>query len=146
MNFGIVNKINAFIIHLFEAILKGGFFMKSYKVQQIKCIQEQTAEEFERRVNEALMSIDYPKIEMDKNVPFTCYIFFTKTFEEPETVAERYELQGMNRTCADCPHLERTSDRRRKMFPCPYSEYGITRITTPACDRYYIEMEQTKHV
>ena len=119
--------------------------MKCSRVKQIICIQEQSAAAFQAKVNEALLTVASPTIEMDRNVPFTCYIFYTVEIQEPETIADEYELAGCGKTCGDCPHFEDTGDKRRKTFKCAYAEYGVSRGTMPACDKYYEELEQRKH-
>lgn len=119
--------------------------MKYSRVQQIICIQEQTAAAFQERVNEALMTVASPRIEMDRNVPFTCYIFYTEEKKEAETIADEYELAGCGHTCEECPHLERTGDKRRKKFRCKYAEHGLSCLSMPACDKYYEEMERRRN-
>lgn len=112
--------------------------------EQLFCIQEHDAPTFQRKMNEILSRTTSPRIEMDRNVPFTAYVFYRCEMVEPETIADTYELRGEGKTCAACPLLERpeTAHARQATFKCKYSEYGITKLSSPACDHYYHAMEE----
>lgn len=118
--------------------------MKFKSINQMTCIQAADAETFEARVNEVLFRVTFPKIELDKNVPFTAYIWYRIEKEIPETLEECYQVHGAGRKCGDCVHFKPVKDKRRKWHPCEYASYKKTQIEADACDRYYIELEEAK--
>ena len=115
--------------------------MRYVRKKRFRCIQAQDAYSFETEMNELLDVAGIPEVQYDPNLPFTAYVLYTTETQVAETIAEEYELAGMGKKCGDCPHLENTGDKRKKKFPCPYSKYGETMVTTAACNRYYEELE-----
>ena len=79
-----------------------------------------------------------------KEPPFRAVVEWDERWCEPETIQDEYELAGLACTCADCPHLERGKHRTKKKWPCKYSKYGITMVTSPACERFYEELAAGK--
>ena len=61
----------------------------------------------------------------------------------PETLAEEYEVQGVNLTCEDCPYFcpmikaDGTRDLRAKWGGCHLTEGRIAKKSSRACDELF---------
>ncbi len=65
-------------------------------------------------------------------------------FEEPETLAEKYEMEGKGMTCGDCRHKTPVFDGRKKwQYTCMRRRPG-TNATEPACNWFYMDMEENE--
>lgn len=117
------------------------FFMKVKIRRAFSCIQEENGPRFQEEMNKILGEHLNVKITYPPAPPFTAYLEYQIEEHVPETIAEEYEVAGAMHRCKECPHLERTSDARRKRFPCQYATYGISSIDMPCCDRFYEELE-----
>lgn len=66
------------------------------------------------------------------------------TYEEeervPECAKDEAEIAGIRYTCGDCPYLQDDGDKRKRSFPCDYSEWSRTRVDQPACDKFYRDL------
>ena len=118
--------------------------MRYKSTTKMTCIHAENAETFEARINDVLFRVSFPKIEIDRNLPYTAYITYRTEQEIPETRAECYQVHGAGKRCGDCDHFRPVKDKRRKWHPCEYAAYKKTEITADACDRFYIEQEQKK--
>lgn len=81
--------------------------MKTKKVKKFIVVQEATAEEFERVLNEKLQSIedDKPEITFNMNEGHCVYIQYTETIRIPESFKEECEISGICLFCGDCSHF-----------------------------------------
>ena len=59
-------------------------------------------------------------------------------------VADEFEAEGIRYLCKNCPHLEIGEDKRRKMWPCKYAEYGMSRKDCGCCEFFYKQLKQGK--
>lgn len=110
--------------------------MKTKTRLRVKAIHADTADEFNAIIDEILNAANAPKITYMEALPFAAYVEYRETQEIPETIAERYELQGEGATCGDCPFLVRTKDKRCKWHYCAQHEQRATE-GRPACDVFY---------
>ena len=112
--------------------------MRQDKVKQIICISEGSAELFEERMNDALMRLDNPEIEIDKNRTFTAYIIYTVKRNMPEDVLELFEMvDGESHSCGDCPFFVPSTDKRKKWGECSKSVLP-KRCDNRACEQFYL--------
>lgn len=104
---------------------------------KVKVVHEETAEAFERALNAALKGVKSPKIEFNTSAGHCAYITFEEVQSVPETAEDEYfEKMGERCHCGDCPHLERSTDKRVKWHTCKYSEFPV-KTTSNACELYY---------
>ena len=70
-------------------------------------------------------------------------IQYTESEQVPESIAEEYELRGVNITCGDCPlfvpalKADGTQDLRANWGGCPVAEYKRTSRRSRACDTLF---------
>ena len=122
---------------------KGGvcFFMKVITRQKIKTVCEQNAEAFDAAFNEASQGTpNTAELKWEESVPFCVHFIWQEEEQQPETVAEEFEAQGISYKCKDCPHLEKDNDRRKKYHGCKYAVYGSVHEDEPACELFYKEL------
>lgn len=59
-------------------------------------------------------------------------------------VTDEFEKEGIRYLCKNCPHLEIGKDKRRKLWPCQYAEYGMARMDCGCCEFFYKQLKQGK--
>ena len=70
-------------------------------------------------------------------------IRYKETEEEPDSLEEEYEAEGINLTCLDCPFFEPATnkngsiDRRAKWGGCRFAEYGMANRDARACEKLF---------
>ena len=108
---------------------------------QFAIIRERSASTFEDKLNNRLAEL----VDDDTEVTFSdvdgdmvARIQYKKKVQY-ERREEPMSETGIRFTCADCPFLNAKGEvnGRIKYGNCPYSEYGRTYKTTPACDVLY---------
>lgn len=73
---------------------------------------------------------------------YSAVLFYAEHTEEPENLAEEYELRGEAYTCEACPHrVPITDGRARNRWRCDERKRG-TDLDCPACVRFYEELER----
>lgn len=115
--------------------------MKTIKIIQSKFIDgsdgHDTHDEFNQMMRE--LAFQNPKFERDGN---SFWIFYSETIEEPETLAEKHEMEGEKAHCSDCPYFMRPTNRfglvdgRAKHGTCG-KRGQREHIDSTACDDYY---------
>lgn len=115
--------------------------MRIEKRKGVEAIQAPTAEEFNERINAVL------KREKNANVTFItsggmlgAYVEYETEIEIPESLAEKYELNGDTRKCHECPYFIRTKDKRYKWHFCVQKQKKVTECQG-ACETYYQLLE-----
>ena len=108
--------------------------------KQVAVIQTDTAKEFQDRMNEELSKRDKPNV-VYLSIPFTAYVEYTETVEEPESLKEKYELANDSRECQECPYFKRTKDKRYKWHFCLQKQKAVTECQS-ACETYYQLLEE----
>ena len=112
---------------------------------QFAIIRERSASTFEEKLNnrlEELVDDDTEVTFSDVDGDMVARIHYKKKvqFERP---SEPMSETGIRFTCADCPCLEPVYNQKGeingviKYGHCPYSKYGKTYKTSPACDVLY---------
>lgn len=116
--------------------------MKYIDATKIKVIQSETATEFEENFNASMaeLSDKHPKYQLADVGTFVAYIIYEETTQIPEDIRDEYILRGEVFTCADCPYLNDTGDKRVKYFDCEHSESEITRKTNIACNWFFTKL------
>lgn len=117
--------------------------MKTKTRLRVVLITGDTAEEFNERITAELKRADAPKITYLQGQTFGAYVEYKTTEYIPETIAERYELNGNAETCGACPFLVRTDDKRCVWHYCAQHNRK-TRETSHACETLYQLKEATK--
>ena len=115
--------------------------MKQKTVQQIKVVSATNGADFERKFNAAAEDLAKyePEVQLKSGDGFCAYFMYNMNICQPETLEDNFSMHVNVCHCSDCKFLEIGTDARRKTFPCPYAEYGETRIDSPACERFYEE-------
>lgn len=111
--------------------------MKTITRRQIKAIHEQTAEAFEAEVNKVLADHPEAVINYNMSLGFCAFIEIENELDKPETMADRFHLEGIYYHCRNCPHLEDPHDKRRKWCACDIAPYGKTYRDGEACEWFY---------
>lgn len=117
------------------------FFLMKYLTKTYRrVVAEDDPKKYEEEFNRMSEELAKKNPEI-KDVPSNNRFctFFTYEEEEriPETAKEKCEEDGIVFHCKDCPHLELGNDKRRKHWPCMFTEYGQANIESTACDLFY---------
>ena len=116
--------------------------MISRSYQQFAIVQGDTAQQLTERLNAKIIELK----DKDPTVTFDgliSHVMYTEHEMVPETLADEYELKGVNLTCEDCPMFvpaikaDGTEDRRAKFGGCPFAEHKTTSRCSRACDRLF---------
>ena len=117
--------------------------MKRTRVQRFIGIDARDAAELAERLTdtcEELRRFD-PEIKWIDG-RYSAVLFYTEHTEEPENLAEEYELRGEAYTCDACPHrVPITDGRARNRWRCDERKRG-TDLDCPACVRFYEDLER----
>ena len=117
--------------------------MRIKTTKGVKYIKANSLEELERLENEAYKELrekGVTKVYTDYE-RFVVELNYTDKVEEPTSIQEEYELNGIMYTCNDCPYLEKGSDKRRKKWPCKYARYMQASIDSKACEKFYRDLQ-----
>lgn len=120
--------------------------MRPRKKTLCKVIKESDADVFQDKYTALINSVHG---SVDANVQYSDgYFVAVITYEtvvwpdDERTVADEFHDEGLRYVCSQCPYLEVSGDRRRKRFPCKYSEYGTARIDSECCEMFYKKVKQ----
>lgn len=116
--------------------------MRNVKQERFFCIQCNTAEEFESRVNEILAIVSEPKITFRPEL-FTAYILGIHWDKLPETIRDDFAMRDEEYSCKDCPYFVKANDNRRRWHTCSF-KHGPTREETPACNEFLKQLRTRK--
>lgn len=118
--------------------------MRIYDIKQVKVIHEETAEEFEAKLNEALEEIGDPKTEVQYNFGkgFCAYLTYTAERRTLEGAKDHFNNEGIRYLCAECPYCEASDDKRVKWCYCDMKPTGRTRKDSEACEFFYRSVAQ----
>lgn len=117
--------------------------MKTKTRLRVVLITGDTAQEFNGAIALELEKATAPKITYLQGQTFGAYVEYKDTEYIPETIAEKYELEGNAETCGACPFLVKTDDKRCVWHYCAQHNRK-TRETSHACDILYQLREATK--
>lgn len=116
--------------------------MRSQSYQQFAIVCGDTAQSLTEQLNAKLKDLK------DKN-PTVAFegliarISYTEREEQPEDMAEVFELEGAGFHCSQCPFYQPAlasngePDRRKKYGMCPNAKYGKAFGYAKACDKLY---------
>lgn len=121
--------------------------MRNDKIKQCACISESNPQIFQEKINIVLSRITNPEIILDRTRSFTAYVFYSVNRNTPETLLELMEMiEGQSYTCADCPYLVRSTDKRKKWHTCG-RDGSRTRDDSRACeDLYRMKRDERKQL
>ena len=120
--------------------------MRCESFKQYAIVRADSAAEFTQLLNAEMkrLSKKFPEPSFSDSDPFMARISYTEHVLIPESLADEYELKGVNLTCKDCPFFEPvmkadgTTDGRCKKGGCQHSKFGqITLKTMPMCDTVF---------
>lgn len=94
-------------------------------------------EETFNKVAEELASKSPTIKDIFENGTLSTVFTYEITKQIPECAKDKLELEGLRFTCGECPYLEDDGDKRRRWFPCPYSDLGQVHVYSEACDKFY---------
>ena len=118
--------------------------MKYIDKKKYRIIYDRTASGFEKKLNDTIEDLeDYkPEVKISESRPsgFLAYLTYDETHKIPENLEDELEIRGLQIKCSDCPYMQRSSDHRRKSFPCVYATYGKTFNDSPACNKFYEDL------
>lgn len=119
--------------------------MEKIKIPKYRIIHEETAEAFEKKLNDAVEELAEfePAVEFNHRQGFCAYLIYQpKEKIIIETVADEFHLEGISFHCRNCPHLDAPQDRRVKWCKCKYSSTGRTHKDKEACELFYKQLKQ----
>lgn len=117
--------------------------MRVVKTHKCIAIRESDADTFAKKFDEALQGVRKPDIFKDyADSSFIAIVTWEEEEEVIETVRDEFHREGIRYVCGQCPYLEQDDDRRRKVYPCRYSEYGQSRIDSECCEMFYRLVKQ----
>ena len=116
--------------------------MRYCTFKQYAIVAGDTTQELAEKLNAKLYELrnKSPDVTFDG---LTARIAYQESEEEPETIAEEYQLRGVRLTCYDCPYfvptlnLDGSENRRAKKGGCPFKEHRLTYKDKAACDRLF---------
>lgn len=122
--------------------------MKTKTIFQTRAIVGNSPEETASLFNDAMVELSElnPKFERDGNM---FWIYYTVTQYEPETLADKHELEGEDAHCIDCPYLLRDLNRygnidaRKKWGTCGKTG-DRTHVDSKACEIYHSLAERRR--
>ena len=118
--------------------------MKYINRKQSLIITGNTAEEFQSTLNSALAEIadkGYKHdIQFNMAMGLCAYILYEERYEQPENIADEYELRGETYKCYECPMFRPSEDRRVKYTTCGHGERHIY-YNCPCCNWFYEQLE-----
>lgn len=116
--------------------------MISRSYQQFAIVAADSAQQLTDQLNDKLRELrdKSPTVTFDGMI---ARIQYMESERIPETLAEEYELQGVELTCEDCPYFcpaikaDGTRDLRAKWGGCHLAEYGKTDKRSRACEKLF---------
>lgn len=122
--------------------------MRSKKIKQQRTILALTPEEWDEKINAALMSLpcstETTIIRERKDGEFMAVVEYTITEYEPEDIAEEFELRGTTFHCCDCPQLKKSPDKRVRWHECMLGMKELTKESSIACEWYYEQVKKAE--
>ena len=108
--------------------------------KRTKIIAAQSAEEFEKRLNQELERLDSSRtkyeLQFNHTMGFCAYIVIEKNIQIPETIAEEFEVAGETHVCLECPYWVHPTKGNVKYTRCSITP-GIHGAQSPCCDKFY---------
>lgn len=119
--------------------------MKYQKRYIQKTVMAADPEAFDREINaiyqQATSAGQTPEVHYFDSLGLCASVRFYAQVEIPETAKDRYQLKGIQHTCADCPHFRPSFDGRVKWTSCEVGGCLSSRENL-ACEAYYEDLER----
>ena len=116
--------------------------MKVITRKKSKTIQAKSAEAFDRKFEEASEEINESVELVWDASPMCVHFIYEETVYIPETLAEKFKLDGLERYCKDCPNFVKGKDRKYKGQGCRLVDGRVE--YSPACELFYKEVMDGK--
>lgn len=108
--------------------------------KRTRIIAAQSAEEFEKRLNQELERLDSSRtkyeLQFNHTIGFCAYIVIEKNIQIPETIAEEFQVAGEEHVCLECPYWVHPTKGNVKYTRCSITP-GIHGAKSPCCDKFY---------
>lgn len=115
--------------------------MKRITQKGVQAIKADTAEAFNEQIAAILNEHAEAKVSYITSGTFLgAYVEYETLKEIPETLSEKYEMNGDKRFCCQCPYFQRTQDKRYKWHYCVQKQKRVTECQG-ACETYYQLLE-----
>lgn len=124
--------------HLPKQRKVGVFYLKKGKTEQFRIVHHDSLEIYNEQLNDAMRELKdkSPRVEFHQTNPTYAIIRYVEEWEEPETLADEYQLMGIRFTCCDdCNQIEGMDDGRRRRYWCKYKNYIA--YGDKACEEFY---------
>ena len=124
--------------------------MKRREILQQRSVIAKTPEEWDMRVNEALVELtgnakNTPTLTRTiKENSYEAIIDYYIVVETPENATDRAHIRGEYHTCDECPHLVKKQDKRFKNLECDNGQRVIACRCDEACEWFYERLEGAK--
>lgn len=112
--------------------------MKKGTTEQFRIIHSDQLDEYNYMLNKAMRELrdKSPRVEFHQTDPTYAIIRYSEKWEEPETLADEYQLKGIRFTCCeDCNCIEGMDDGRRRRYWCRYKD--IITYGDKCCEEFY---------
>lgn len=113
--------------------------MKVITRKRIRTVQAKSAAEFDDMFNKISDEMT-TTAELKWDGELCVHFIYDEETRIAENVKDEFELRGETYTCCECPHFEKSDDKRVKNHGCRYSKYGAVRECEPACEIFYREL------
>ena len=119
--------------------------MRTVEHKFIRVVFEKDANDFEKSYNQTMEDLAAHDIEVaintDREDGFCAIVKYSIEENLPEGIEDELQIRGIKITCADCPYLQETTDRRRKKKRnCEHAKFGYTFLDAPACNKFYNDL------
>lgn len=118
------------------------FFMKIITRKKSKTIHASTPDAFDRKFQQASETITENVELVWDAAPMTVHFIYDEVVKIPETLAEKFELDGLQYYCKDCPNFVKGKNRKYKGQGCTLVDGRVD--FSPACELFYRELMDGK--
>ena len=116
-------------------------YVRSFKQETVMA---DTPEVFDLKMNDIFLrassSGKEPVVKFFDQMGFCATVRYFVSEAVPESLADKYELEGNSYLCSECPYFKMPEDRRRKNVRCERSGCLVD-AGTRACDIFYLSLE-----
>lgn len=116
-------------------------YIKGFRQETVKA---DSPEVFDLKMNDIFLrasaSGKEPVVKFFDSMGFCACVRYYVSEAIPESLAEKYELEGNGYICSECPYFELPQDRRRKNVRCEKAKRLIS-ADSHACDIFYLALE-----
>lgn len=117
-------------------------YVRGFRQETVKA---DSPEVFDLKMNDiflrAASSGKEPIVKFFDSMGFCATVRYFVSEAIPETIAEKYELEGNGYLCQECPYFLLPEDRRRKNVRCEKAKRLVS-ADSRACDIFYLALEE----